>query len=178
VSILHPDILLPLAGHPSDFVLEEFYRTLASRSRPVWDDSFVPPARRSIAAEAEMHKLRFLAGHDPSSNELLALLGNAKDTYDKVAVIRAMVVNQEFMPLLRDEYILPDRPSAIRSGATEALLEMHAAFASREDFIANYVLLFGAPTSRECKQCWLHGLLPIPLKQPAMKHCWNSCRLR
>ncbi len=140
VSILHPDILLPLAGHPSDFVLEEFYRTLASRSRPVWDDSFVPPARRSIAAEAEMHKLRFLAGHDPSSNELLALLGNAKDTYDKVAVIRAMVVNQEFMPLLRDEYILPDRPSAIRSGATEALLEMHAAFASREDFIANYVL--------------------------------------
>jgi cyclophilin family peptidyl-prolyl cis-trans isomerase len=140
ITKLHPEILLPLANHPSDLVLEEFYRTMAKRPSPFWDDALQLPRGRSIAAQAEMHKLRFLAGNKKSADDLLALLRSAQGPYDKVALIRALAVNPDFMPLLRDEYAMPDLPPAIRYAAAEAIVEMHNTLTSQPDFITGYVI--------------------------------------
>jgi cyclophilin family peptidyl-prolyl cis-trans isomerase len=140
ISTLHPEILLPLVNHPSDFVLEEFYRTMAKRSSPFWDDALQLTEGRSITAQAEMHKLRWLAGKKSAADDLLALLRSAEGAYDKVAVIRALAVNPDFMPMLRDEYAVPDLPPAIRYAAAEAVVEMHNSLGVQPDFISSYVI--------------------------------------
>lgn len=140
ISTLHPEILLPLVNHPSDFVLEEFYRTLAMRPAPFWDSALHLPEGRSIGAQAEMHALRWLAGEQSAADDLRSLLRSSDGAYDKVTVIRALAVNKDFMPLLRDEYIIPELPPAIRYAAAEALVEMHHSPASQTDFITRYVI--------------------------------------
>jgi cyclophilin family peptidyl-prolyl cis-trans isomerase len=121
-------------------VLEEFYRSMAKRTSPFWDEALQITDGRSIAARAEMHKLRFLAGNKKSADDLLTLLRSAEGAYDKVTVIRALSVNPDFMPLLRDEYVVPELPPAIRYAAAEAIVEMRNSKASQPDFISGYVL--------------------------------------